>query len=169
MKLEAKPIDELPQCSCNLFSCGNSELDTYLKRYAKKNHKRGIGKSFALAEEEMIVGFYTISMSSIHFENIPDSCKAGIPKYPIPVAIIGKLAIDLKYQGKKMGGVLLMDAIWRIFEASQSVAAYAVIVDAKDEKSKGFYEHYGFIPYKKDPFSLFLPMKTVAEIFEERS
>lgn len=168
-QLEARQIDEMHQYSCDIFSCGYEALDTYLRRYAKKNHKKGIGKTFVLADGELIVGFYTVSMSSIDFQNVPLSFRSGIPKYPIPVAIIGRLAVDLNYQGKKLGGILLINALKRIFEASKSVAAYAVIVDAKDKKSTGFYERYGFVSYKENPLSLYLPMTTLVTMLEDKA
>lgn len=147
------------------FSCGRLELDEYLKRYAKGNHKKGLGKSYVLQNEGLIVGYYTISMSSIEFASLPEESRKGMPKYPIPVARIGRLAVDNQSKGKGMGKVLLVDALYRIWNASQVVAAYAVVVDAKDEESKTFYMHYGFIPFQNLNLSLFLPLQTIQSLF----
>ena len=148
------------------FSCGVSELDEYLMRYAKKNHKNDIGKTFVYVENDLVVGFYTISMSSILFNDLPETCKAGVPKYPVPVAQIGRLAVKKSHQGKEMGSALLVDAFKRIKEASQTVAAYAVIVDAKSERAKKFYKNFGFMEYKGNQLCLFLPMKSVNDLLK---
>lgn len=147
------------------FSCGKPELDEYLKRYARGNHKKGIGKTFVLKEDNAVIGFYTISMGSIEFASIPEHIKKGLPKYPTPVAKIGRLAVDKKAKGKGIGKFLLIDAFHRIYEASRSVAAFALVVDAKDEQAKEFYTHFGFIECKDSSLSLFLPMETIQSLF----
>lgn len=149
------------------FSCGRSELDEYLKRFAKGNHKKGLGKTFVLQKDNIVIGFYTISMASIEFMSFPENKNKGLPKYPIPAAKIGRLAVDESAKGNGIGKFLLIDAFLRIHQASKLVAAYAVIVDAKDEKSKKFYKHYGFIKYNDIEMSLFLPMETIEKLFSK--
>lgn len=151
-------ITEVSPFQYKNFSCGIPELDEYLKRYAKPNHKKGIGKTFVLLSKELVIGYYTISMGNVEFHRIPEICRISIPKYPIPVGRIGKLAIDNSNQGKGFGKYLLIDALNRITEASRQIAAYAVVVDAKNIAAKAFYEHYGFIPYQDEPMSLFIPI-----------
>lgn len=164
--ITVKSIEDVESNAFKDFCCGNEELDIYLKQFARQNHKKGIGKTFiALDENQQVVGYYTISMSSIEFLDIPSGYNRGIPKYPIPVAQIGRLAVELRFQGKKIGSALLIDALKKIFEASKVIAAYAVIVDAKNDSAKKFYERFSFINYKSD-LSLYLPMKTVAEILK---
>lgn len=143
------------------FFCGNNELDTYLKEFARQNHKKGIGKSFVVMNEDRVIGYYTISMACVEFIEVPEDFARGIPKYPVPVAKIGRLAVDIQFQGKKIGTTLLIDALKKILEASKSVAAYTVVVDAKNDSAKKFYTGFGFVPYKGD-LSLYLPIKTVA-------
>ena len=160
-----KSIDEIEAVSYKNFSCGDHELDKYLQMFARQNHKKGIDKSFVAISNECVIGFYTISMSNIEFVDLLDAHKKGLPKYPIPVAKIGRLAVDMQFQGKKIGTALLIDALGKIKEASTVVAAYAVIVDAKNEKAKKFYESFGFVSYKNE-LSLYLPMKTVIKLLE---
>lgn len=157
-------LDVTPE-SYKEFSCGQPALDEYLKRYAKGNHKKGIGKTFVLKEESVVAGFYTISMSSIEFTSIPDNKKSGLPKYPIPVAKIGRLAVDERSKGLGVGKFLLIDAFRRIHEASHSIAAFAVVVDAKGSNAKAFYSHFGFIECENNDLSLFLPMETINKLF----
>lgn len=166
--LKTVPISNISPGAYKKFSCGVQELDGYLYRFAKNNHRKGIGKTFLLMDKEEVVGFYTISMGSIEFQNLPSASKQGIPKYPIPVARIGRLAISFGSQGKKYGKILLIDALQRIYFASESVAAYAIIVDAKDDRAKQFYEHFGFIPLDSPANSLFLPTGTAKDLFESK-
>lgn len=163
--LTVKSIEEVESNSFKDFSCGNNELDTYLKDFARQNHKKGIGKSFVAVFEDHVIGYYTISMSNVEFIDIPEDYNKGIPKYPAPAAKIGRLAVDIQFQGKKIGSALLIDALKKILEACKTIAAYAVVVDAKNDTAKRFYEGFGFIPYKGE-LSLFLPMKTIIKLFK---
>ena len=163
--LIVKSIEDVESNSIKDFSCGIDELDIYLKEFSRQNHKKGFGKSFVVLNEERVIGYYTISMSSVEFVDIPENYNRGIPKYPAPVAKIGRLAVDTQFQGQKIGSALLIDALKKILEASKIVAAYAVAVDAKNDSSKRFYEGFGFIPYKSE-LSLFLPMKTIIKLLK---
>ena len=158
--LTIKPIDETISDVYKNFSCGDEDLDKYLQIFARQNHKKGIGKTFIAVNDICAVGFYTISMASLEFIDVPSDYNKGIPKYPVPVAKIGRLAVNSQFQGKKIGTALLFDALKKINEASRVVAAYAVVVDAKNAKAKNFYENFGFASYKNE-LSLYLPMKTV--------
>ena len=161
--ITVKSLDEVDSITFKEFSCGNEDLDIYLKQFAGQNHKKNIGKSFVALVEDRVIGYYTLSMACIEFYDIPEGHKRGIPKYPVPVAKIGRLAVDAQFQGKKIGTALLIDALIKIQEATKIVAAYAVIVDAKNDAAKRFYAGFGFIEYKGD-MSLYLPMKTVKKI-----
>ncbi len=155
-----KSIVDVDPTLLHSFSCGNDNLDTYLKQFASQNHKKNIGKSFVALHEGRVIGYYTLSMAHIEFSDIPEGHNRGIPKYPVPVVRIGRLAVDTQLQGKKIGSALLIDALIKILEATKTVAAFAVVVDAKNENAKKFYSSFGFIEYKDD-MSLFLPMKTI--------
>ncbi len=161
-----KSIEDVKSNIFNEFSCGNIELDTYLKEFARQNHKKGIGKSFVAFSENRVIGYYTLSMACIEFTEIPEGYNRGIPKYPAPVAKIGRLAVQAEFQGKKIGTALLIDALKRIVEASKSVGVFAVIVDAKNDSAKRFYDGFGFIPYGKDELSLYLPINTVTKLLK---
>lgn len=160
-----KSIEDVESNALKEFSCGNDELDNYLKEFARQNHKKGIGKSFIALDSNRVVGYYTLSMACVEFVEIPEDYNRGIPKYPAPVAKIGRLAVDVQFQGKKIGTALLIDALKKILEASKTVAAYAVVVDAKNDSAKRFYDGFGFITYKGQ-LSLYLPMKTVAKLLK---
>ena len=162
--MEVKPISNIKPSLLSKFNCGSEELNTYLKRFAKKNDKLGIGRTFVLLESTHALGFYTASMAQIEFKTLPKSSQGQLPKYPIPAVRIGRLAIDIKAQGKGLGEFLLMDALSRCVRASEEVAVFAVIVDAKNQQAKDFYLKYGFIPLEDQELSLFLPISTIKQV-----
>ncbi len=150
------------------FNCGYPELNQYLRQYAVKNDQLAIGKTFvALSETKEIVGYFTVSTAQIAAETLPDVLKAKLPRYPVPAFRIGKLAVDLRFQGYKVGRWLLTKALEKALEVSQSVGLYAILVDAIDEKAKSFYVKYGFVPLTEYPLTLFLPLATIKAAFKQ--
>ncbi len=146
------------------FDCGIEELNRYLSQFAIPNDKKNIGKTFVAVEgEEPLkpVGYYTVSIAQIKFEELPDDIKKGLPRYPIPAMRIGKLAVDRNCQGKKLGAQLLKDALVRAVKISSEVALHFILVDALNETAKSFYLKYGFIPLGDDSLTLVIPLKTV--------
>jgi GNAT superfamily N-acetyltransferase len=152
------------------FDCGYPMLNDYIKKYAKQNHEKGIAKTFVAIEDSSFLkvdGFYTLSASTIEFDSLPDFSQKGLPAYPIPAILIGKLAVDNTAKGQGLGTELLIDALLRSVKATQDVAAFAVRVDAIDSTAKDFYLKYEFIPFQDQPLSLFLPIKTIIKEFSE--
>lgn len=145
------------------FDCNNPQLNDFLRKYASQNQKKRYSLTFVATtrESKVIVGYYSVSASSIEFANLPDSIKKGLPKYPAPVMLIGQLAVDQNLQGQGLGEILLMHALSRAVRISSEMAIFAVRVDAVDEKSQAFYLKYGFVPLQDIPFSLLLPIKTI--------
>lgn len=162
--LKTVPITEILPSQCKKFSCGITALDEYLKRYARGNHRKGVGKTFALLMKGNIAGYYTLSMGNVEFRSIPFKYQQGLPKYPVPIARLGRLAVDNKSKGQGLGKFLLVDALHRIWEAAQIVAAYAVIVDAKDKNAMAFYQHYEFQPFNDQSLTLFLPLSSLSNL-----
>ena len=151
------------------FDCGNRELNEYLKRYARQNDKSGINKTFIAVKSDtsvIIDGYYTISSSTIDFQSLPFEKRRKLPAYPIPAALIGRLAVDISCQGEGLGTELLVDALSRIVRASSEIGIYAVRVDAIDDSAKQFYLKHEFIPFEDSSLSLFLPIKTIKQEFE---
>ena len=150
------------------FSCGNADLDEYLKRYAKQDVRRNIARVFVLVGNKPsdIAGFYTVSSAGILMKELPDELARKLPNYPqLPGALIGRLAVSTEYQGQGIGGVLLFDALKRIIQVGGDIASYAVVVDAKDESAASFYERYGFRKFPARPDRLFLPLDTARRVF----
>ena len=151
------------------FSCGKDILDNYFLTQAKQDVKRKLSACFVLVDKETdkISGYYTLSSSSILSILIPDSFRKNLPKsyLSIPTILLGRLAIDKAFQGKGVGKFLLIDSLRRCYDISESLGTYAVIVDPLDNEAERFYEKYGFVKLP-DSGKMFLPMKTIKELFE---
>lgn len=160
------PIDKTHQKDS--FDCGYTILNDYLKKYARQNHNKGIAKTFVAIPTSgslKIDGYYTVSASVIKYESLPKSYQSGMPVYPIPAMLIGRLAVNNSVKGQGLGGELLADAFYRAVRASQVIGMYAVRVDAIDLQAKEFYLKYEFIPFQDNELSLFLPIATIVREF----
>ena len=148
------------------FSCGRTPLDEYLKKFAGQSARSYVGRTFVAVrlEERAVQGYYTLAMTSVAVQAMPEHLRKKLPN-PVPAALIGRLAVDESCQGQGLGKYLLLDALRRIVGAGQSVAAYAVILDATDEDARSFYSHFGFESLSDDPNHLFLPIKRVRLLF----
>lgn len=131
----------------SVFSCGKPALDDYIRKRAGQDEKRDVSRvyvaSFARAPLE-IAGFYTLSSCSIDLLALPPDVVRKLPRHPMPAVLIGRLAVSELHHGEGLGALLLADALQRIKAANESVAVYAVVVDAKDDQAASFYEHFGF-------------------------
>lgn len=146
------------------FTCGERSLDDYIQRYARQDVKRKVSKVFVAASPEdpgKMLGYYTISAGSVHTSDLPVGVQKGLPKYPVPVALLGRLAIGRELQGEGLGKILLADALKRIVQASEILGVYAVVVDALHDRARGYYEQFGFISFPDQPLRLFLPLETI--------
>ena len=148
------------------FDCGTESLNAFLKRYAFQNLRKNISVTLVAVSEEdpkKVLGYYSVSMAQVNFENLPADLAKGIPRYPAPAMRIGRLAVDRSAQGAGLGGGLLRHALYRAVELSREVGTCIILVDAIDENAKRFYEKYGFISLIDLPLSLVLPMETIVE------
>ena len=147
--------------SLKKFDCGVKELNMYLYGYAQKNDILGLGKTFiALDDNNFILGYFTLSIAQISYEELPTSYSSNLPKYPIPSLRIARLAVHKDLQGKGFGKKLLTQAFLKIIQVAEITGLYLIIVDAK-ESSQNFYKHYGFIKLNDEEFTYFLPVETV--------
>jgi predicted GNAT family N-acyltransferase len=147
------------------FDCGVFELNRYIHQQISQDAKRKIAAPFVLLNENQIVGFYTLSASSVNVGDLPTELIKKLPKYPlVPVALLGRLAIDKNYQGKGLGDFLLMDALKRSLVLSEQIGLMAIVVDAINESASHFYQQYGFEELTEN--RLFLPIQNLVKVFE---
>ena len=151
-----------------VFSCGNDALDTYLKKRASQDAKKKIATVFVMTERQVraVIGYYTLSATSILLADLPDETAKKLPRYPhVPATLLGRLAIDSRCQGMGYANILIIDALRRALLTTTEIASYAVVVDAINERARSFYEHYEFCAFPDRKLRLFLPMKTIADMF----
>lgn len=143
------------------FRCGVPALDDYLHKYAAQQNARGINTVFVLVDgvaPSKILGFYTLSAAQIGVLQLSESERKKLPRYPVPCFRMGRMARALESRGAGLGELLIGCAVDRCLHARSLVGAYAILVDAKDEKAKSFYERFGFIPCVDAPMTLYLPL-----------
>jgi predicted N-acetyltransferase YhbS len=145
------------------FSCGNELLDRWLVRYAGQNQRRDAARTFVAATaHRRVYGYYTLVAGQLdHHEATPETRRGLSQRFPIPVAILARLAVDTCRQDQGIGAALLNDALARVIRASEQVAVRAVVVHAVDDNARGFYERFGFQSLSSTPLTL---MVTVAAL-----
>ena len=143
------------------FDSGSEPLNRYLREQVSQDVRRRVAACFvALADGQRIAGYYTLASASMLLADLPASTGKKLPRYPtVPAVRMGRLAVDQAFKGRGLGGALLADALDRA--ARSEIAAYALMVDAKDEAAAAFYQHHGFIALPDSPLTLFLPLATV--------
>ena len=153
-----------PQHDRTAFCSGSAPLDQYFQQQVSQDARRKITSCFvALAKDQQIAGFYTLASTSVVLTDLPHAVGKKLPRYPtVPAVRMGRLAVDQNFMGTGLGGALLADALARASRAE--IAAFALVVDAKDKVAAAFYLHHGFIAFAGSPLSLFLPLATVSSL-----
>jgi GNAT superfamily N-acetyltransferase len=148
------------------FYSGVAALDHYFHRQAAQDQQKRVAATFVLGEGARVFGFYTLSATSVNLAELPEAVVRKLPRYPrVPATLLGRLAVSQAHRGQGFGEHLLLDALRRGLENSRQVASFAVVVDAKDESARSFYESYGFLRFPADALRLFLPMATLERLF----
>lgn len=135
------------------FDSGNSQLDDWLKRRALKNEVEGASRTYVLCAGEIVIAYYCLANGAVAQASATGRVRRNMPD-PIPVMVIGRLAVDRRWQGKGMGRALLRDAILRTLQAAEIAGIRAIIVHAISEDAKQFYEKCGFTASPIDPMTL---------------
>ncbi|MDB5386691.1 MAG: acetyltransferase [Planctomycetaceae bacterium] len=145
------------------FSCGSPTLDDFIRTRVSQYEKRRLGKTFVAIPTggKHVIGFYTLAAGGVAFEHLPSEAARKLPKHPVPVVLLVRLAVDQTAQGGGLGEGLLLDALQRTLDLSSSLGIHAVEVDALDDRAAAFYRKYGFTPLLDEPLHLYLPISTV--------
>ena len=143
------------------FDCGLVALNEYLQRFAEQHRRKGITSAYVLVDSaapERILGYSTLSAAEVDVARLADQDRKRLPQFPVPCFRMGRLACRADQRGRGLGKILIGCAVDRCLKARAQVAAYALIVDAKDDVAKGFYEHFGFKPLADRNLTLYLPL-----------
>ncbi len=140
------------------FDCGNETLNDWLRKRAFKNQKQGASKTFVVCDGKQVIGYFALATGSVERMNVPSSLSRNMPN-PIPVIVLGRLAIDRRFHGEKLGSALLKDAIQRTIIISEHVGVKALLVHAISEEAKNFYLYHNFIESPLESMTLLLSMK----------
>jgi len=164
---DTTPIE--PDDSHSGFRSGVRALDDYCTRHANENEVSGVGRTYVLRRAQTdglelprILGFYTLSMALIESSQATAVLRTKLPRYPLPVALVGRLAVDERARGRRLGERLLLDALQRVVDVADHIGCVGVIVDAKDERAHSFYERYDFVAVQDEgwPRRMFIPLGT---------
>ena len=154
------------------FDCGEPVLNEYLQKTASQHLKKGIANTYVLvtlAESHRILGFFTLSFLEVDLSEVPAKYGKKLPKSHLPAVKLARLAIDKNCQGKNYGRLLLVDAMRRVATAIRNTAGVVgLFVDAKNQNVAAFYEKFGFIPLRDNPFSLMIPQQTILGLFPDK-
>lgn len=160
---EIKPLGDEDRSD---FTCGDEALNAYLARQARQDIRRRVAACFVALEVATgrIAGYYTLSACHIDLGALDEDWRRRLPRYPaVPAVRLGRLAIDVRFQGQGLGGVLLANAIARSLRSD--IAAGIMVVEAKTEVAAAFYQHHGFRRDPAEPLRLYAPLAVIAKVF----
>ena len=151
------------------FDCGREALNKFLIRFALQNQQAEASQTYVALADAEVVGYYTLVVGQIDYDDAPDRLKKGLARHPVPIMLLARLAIATTWQGKRLGAGLLKDAMLRTLQAADIAGIRAFAVHAKDDEARGFYEHFDFLPSPSDPFHLFRLLKDIRNVITDVS
>ena len=146
------------------FDCGKQDLNRFLIRQAWNNQQAHSAQTYVLAKDLHVLGYYSLAAGSVTHDEATERAKKGLARHPIPIILLARLAVDQTMQGKRLGAALLKDALLRTAQAADTIGARALVVHAKDDSAKAFYEHFTFESSASDPYHLLLLTKDLIRI-----
>jgi len=148
------------------FDCGSAELNRFLARFALINQRAGSAQTYVACRGETVLGYYSLTVGDVAHADAPARVSKGLARHPVPVMLLARLAVDRREHGLGLGKGLLKDALRRTLQAADIAGIRALLVHAKDEEARAFYEHFEFAPSPSDPLHLFLVLKDVRRLAE---
>ena len=159
------PAPLSPEHDLEAFSCGVPPLDAWLKRRGRQNEAGGASRTYVTCEAGRVVGYYSLAAGSMFHQAATGRIRRNMPE-PIPVALLGRLAVDRRWQGKGLGAFLLRDAVMRIVGAAEMIGVRAILVHAISPEAKAFYEYWGFGASPVEPMTLMITVDEARRTFE---
>ena len=146
------------------FDCGQAALNQFLQRYALVNQKANSAQTYVCCQGDAVVGFYSLAVGSVDVKDAPSRVMKGLARHPVPVMILARLAVDKEHQRRGLGRALLKDALLRTAQAADIAGIRCLLVHAKDEAARHWYESWEFEPSPTDPYHLFLMLKDLKNL-----
>lgn len=148
------------------FDSGEPALDDFLRRHARQNQDKNVSRTYVAVRsgERRVLGFYTLASGAVDFEHLPDNVRKRLPRYPVPVVHLARLAVDRSVQGLRLGEFLLLDALRRAVGVADVLGVFAVEVAAKHERAREFYLRYDFRSFVDERLRLYLPIETIRKL-----
>jgi GNAT superfamily N-acetyltransferase len=151
------------------FHCGEDQVDNWLRTKALQHQKKHLSTTKVLIDQqETLAGFYTLATGQVDFRDLPSELARPLPRRALPVAVLAWLGVDESYQGERLGGLLLAQALRDCYEASQTFAFVAVILDCINNRAKTFYERWDFAELPGNPYRLFISAKTLSAMMDSQ-
>lgn len=158
-------IEKLQQLhAVDAFDCSNQDLNRFLQQYALPNQSSGASTTYVGLVDETVTGYYSLAVGSVEYEQAPERVTKGLAHHPIPVMLLARLAVNRQWHRKGVGAGLLKDAMLRTLQAADIVGIRALLVHAKNDNTKLFYQRFDFIPSPSDPLHLLILLKAVRKI-----
>lgn len=146
------------------FTCGQPELDRFLVRHALQAQQSNSSQTYVALSDNAVIGFYTIVAGEVRHADAPERVVKGMPRHPIPLLVLARLAVHTEWQGRGIGAGLLLDALGRTLQVADIVGVRSLAVHAKDTSAAAFYRHFGFTPSPTDSRHLFMLIKDIRDI-----
>jgi len=150
------------------FDCGREPLNRYLARYAWQNQQADAAQTYVGLVGDAVVGYHTLTVGEVTHDEAPARLTKGLARYPVPIMLLARMAVDRRWQGQGVGKALLRDALERTLQAAHIAGIRAFAVHAKDEQARTFYERFDLVPSPTDPLHLFLLLKDIRRITSGR-
>ncbi len=143
------------------FDCDSEELNNFIRLYALAGQRASISRTYVAVNGVEIVGYHTLVVGDVVYDDAPERLAKGLPRYPVPMLLLARLAVDCRWQGKGLGAALVADAMRRTLQVADIAGVRALLVHAKDDKASSFYMHLGFEPFPDEPFVLYRLVKDI--------
>lgn len=160
-----RQIEKLqPHHAVDTFDCGREALNLFLRKHALQNQRTGGSQTYVGTADDSVIGYYALAVGSVEQDQAPERIKKGLAKHSIPLMLLARLAVDLRWKKQGVGAALLKDATLRTLQAADIAGIRALVVHAQDEEAKTFYERFDFLPSPSDPLHLFILLKDLRKL-----